>query len=133
MDKDRIEMSQRERDRLKVTSSVLPGDRKQAQAARLLKRSIRQVRRIQRRLEAEGDFGVIHRLRGRRSNNCKDKQLRQQVIEAYRQEYSDFGPTLASEKLARRGLAIRDETLRLWLVAEGLWRPKRKRGFFAVY
>ena len=127
MNKDRIEMSQRERDRLKVMSSVLSGDRKQAQAARLLKRSVRQVRRIQRRLEAEGDCGVIHRLRGRRSNNCKDKQLRQQVLDAYRREYSDFGPTLASEKLAGRGLAVCDETLRLWLVAEGLWRPKRKR------
>lgn len=127
MNKDRIEMSQRERDRLKLMSPVLSGDRKQAEAARLLKRSVRQVRRIQRRLEAEGDCGVIHRLRGRRSNNCKDKQLRQQVIEAYRREYSDFGPTLAAEKLAERGLAVCDETLRLWLVAEGLWRPKRKR------
>jgi len=68
MNEDRIEMSQRERDRLKVMASVLSGRRRQREAARLLKLSVRQVRRIQRRLEAEGDGAVIHRLRGRPSN-----------------------------------------------------------------
>jgi hypothetical protein len=51
MEKDRIEMSQRERDVLKVMSAVLSGKRTQVEAARLLKRSTRQIRRIQRRLE----------------------------------------------------------------------------------
>ena len=70
--KDRIEMSQHERDRLKVMSAVLAGKRTQAEAGRLLKRSVRQIRRLQRRLEAEGDGGVIHRLRGVPSNNRKE-------------------------------------------------------------
>jgi len=48
MEKDRIEMSQRERDVLKVMSLVLSGKRTQAEAARLLKRSTRQVRFKQR-------------------------------------------------------------------------------------
>ena len=127
MDKDRIEMSQLERDRLKVMAAVLAGNRTQGEAGRLLKRSARQVRRIQRRLEREGDGGVIHKLRGRQSNNRKDRQLRQQVIETYRREYPDFGPTLAAEKLTEQGLRICGETLRRWLLAEGLWRRKRKR------
>jgi len=54
----RIEMSQQERDlptiwqagRLKVMSPVLSGERTQVEAARLLKRSIRQIRRLQRPL-----------------------------------------------------------------------------------
>ena len=124
---DRIEMGQAERDRLKVMSVVLSGNRTQVEAARLMKRSVRQVRRIQRRLEDEGDCGVIHKLRGRASNNCKDWHLREQVIETYRREYPGFGPTLAAEKLAERGLRICDETLRGWLLAEGLWKRKRKR------
>ena len=68
MNEDRIEMSQRERDRLKVMEPVMSGRRRQREAARLLGLSVRQVRRIQRRLEAEGDGAVIHRLRGRPSN-----------------------------------------------------------------
>jgi len=127
MNGDRIAMSQRERDRLKVIAAVVSGQASQAEAARLLKRSTRQIRRIQRRLEAEGDCGLIHRLRGRPSNNRKDRHLRQQVIEAYGRNYPDFGPTLAAEKLAEQGLGICGETLRRWLPAEGLWKRKRKR------
>ena len=59
----RISMSQRERDVLKVMSAVLRGERTQAETARLLRKSERQVRRLQRRLEAEGDVGVVHRLK----------------------------------------------------------------------
>jgi hypothetical protein len=106
---------------------VLNGERTQVEAARLLNRSSRQVRRIQRRLEAEGDCGVIHRLRGRQSNNRKDNKFRRRVIETYRRNYGDFGPTLAAEKLAERGVVVCNETLRQWLLAEGLWKRKRKR------
>lgn len=127
MNKDRIEMSQQERDRLKVMSPVLSGKRTQVEAARLMKRSVRQIRRLQRRLEYEGDCGVIHRLRGRPSNNRKDELFRRQVIDLYRQDYSDFGPTFAAEKLAECGLEVCDETLRLWLMSADLWKPKRKR------
>ena len=55
MEKDRMEMIQRERDRLKVMSAVLEGTRTQVEAGRLLNLSVRQIRRIQRRLEAVGD------------------------------------------------------------------------------
>ena len=127
MDGDRIEMSQRDRDRLKVMSAVVEGRRTQSEAARLLKRSVRQVRRIQRRLEAEGDAGIVHRLRGRASNHRKEQGLRREIVAIYRQQYADFGPTLAAEKLAERGLAVSSETLRHWLLAEGLWRRRRKR------
>lgn len=124
---DRIEMSRRERDVLKVMAPVLEGQRTQTEAARLLQRSVRQVRRVQRRLEAEGDAGVIHRARGRPSNRRIDAALRQRVLAAYRQDYPDFGPTLAAEKLAERHLKIAVETLRGWLLTEGLWQRHRRR------
>jgi transposase len=124
---NRIEMSQRERDVLKVMATVLKGERTQVEAANLLGKSVRQVRRIQRRLEAEGDVGVVHRLRGRPSNRQSNASLREQVLTMYRQELRDFGPTLASEVLAERGLVVSHETLRHWLLAEGLWTRKRRR------
>lgn len=120
-------MSQRERDVLQVMGPVLVGARTQAEACRLLGKSVRQVRRIQRRLEAEGDVGVIHRLRGRASNHKRDASLRKRVIDVYRADYSDFGPTLAAEKLAERDLVVSSETLRRWLLEEGLWKRKRRR------
>jgi hypothetical protein len=120
-------MSQRERDVLKVMDLVRRGQRTQVEAARLLKRSVRQVRRIQRRLEREEDVGVIHRLRGRPSNHRLDYGLRRQALQAYRARYQGFGPTLAAEKLLIDGLAVSDETLRNWLLGAGLWQRQRRR------
>src|SRR5207244_11876507 len=100
---------------------------RQAEAAPLLKRSARQVRRIRRKLEAGGDAALVHGLRGRPSNHRHEPALRQKVLTAYRARYPDFGPTLACEKLAAEGLHIGAETLRRWLLAAGLWerRPHR--------
>jgi hypothetical protein len=120
-------MSQKERDKLKVLHGVLRGERTQAEAARLLRLSTRQVRRLQLKLRAKGDAALVHGLRGRPSNRRADPQLKAAVLRAYRQDYRDFGPTLAAEKLAARGLAVGAETLRRWLLAAGLWQRRRRR------
>ncbi|MGO9923582.1 MAG: helix-turn-helix domain-containing protein [Isosphaeraceae bacterium] len=75
----RIDMSQHERDVLVVMKGVLQGERRQQEAGRLLRLSERQVRRIQRRLEAEGDGAVVHHLRGRSSNRQLNVKLREQI------------------------------------------------------
>ena len=127
LSEERISMSQPERDVLRVMGPVLAGERTQTEASRLLGKSVRQVRRIQRRLEADGDVGVIHRLRGRRSNHKSEASFRKRVIAVYKSDYSDFGPTLAAEKLAERELLVSSETLRRWLLEAGLWTRKRRR------
>lgn len=120
-------MSQRERDVLAIMRGVLSGDRSQAEAARLLKRSSRQVRRLKYKLKTQGDVALVHGLRGQPSNHRHEPSLRRQVLKAYRARYRDFGPTLASEKLAEEKLVVDAETLRRWLLAEGLWERKRRR------
>jgi hypothetical protein len=124
---DRIVMSQKERDVLHVLRAVERGDRTQAQAARLLGLSTRQVRRLQGKLSAGGDAALVHGLRGKPSNHQPDAALKETVLEAYRRRYSDFGPTLASEKLSQEGLVVLPQTLRRWLVAAGLWQRRRRR------
>lgn len=124
---DRIAMSQRERDRLRVLHSVLEGQRSQVEAARLLCLSSRQVRRLLQRLQQGGDAALVHGLRGRPSNHRKDAKLRRQVLRLYRKEFHDFGPTFAAEKLGERGLEVSADTLRRWLLAEGLWQRQRQR------
>jgi hypothetical protein len=128
MENHRIAMNQRERDVLKVMSLVLKGQRTQEEAGRLLDRSVRQIRRIQRRLEAQGDGGVVHRLRGRRSNRALKDSLKRQALRHYQNCYADFGPTLAAQKLrTEHGLAVAVRTLSHWLLEAGLWQPKRRR------
>jgi hypothetical protein len=45
-----------------------------------------------------------------------------------RERYWDFGPTFAREKLVEEhGFAMSVETLRQWMIADGLWHPKQKK------
>jgi hypothetical protein len=124
---DRIAMSQKERDVLKILSAVLRGERSQAEAARLLDLSTRQVRRLQLKLQAGGDQTIIHGLRGRPSNHRCDPAFQKRVLEAYRLRFADFGPTFACEKLALEGLEVCPQTLRRWLIQAGLWQRRRRR------
>jgi helix-turn-helix protein len=124
---DRIAMSQRERDRLRVLHSVLEGKHTQGEAARLLRLTARHVRRLLLRLEQGGDAALVHGLRGKPSNHRKDAKLRSRVLKLYRKKYHDFGPTFAAEKLGESGLEVSADTLRRWLVEEGLWQPHRRR------
>jgi ribosomal protein L35AE/L33A len=128
MEKDRISMSQRDRDVLKVMSGVLQGGRTQVEAARLLGKSVRQIRRIRDRLKAQGDGAVVHGLRGRPSNHRIAEGVKGWALALYRQKYAGFGPTMAHEKLAEEdGVCVAVRTLREWLLAEGLWTRKRQR------
>jgi transposase len=124
---DRIEMSQRERDRLKVLHGVQQGLHSQAKAAQLLGMTVRQVRRLQERLDEGGDAALVHRLRGKPSNRQLDAKLRKRILGEYRKLYTGFGPTLACEKLAEQDLHVSPDTLRRWLLAEGLWQRQRRR------
>lgn len=120
-------MSQKERDRLKVLQAVRDGQRTQAEAARLLDLTTRQVRRLLHRLEKRGDDALVHGLRGKSSNRRLDPKLRQKALRVYRQQFADFGPTHASEKLAELDINVSADTLRRWLLAEGLWQRRRRR------
>jgi transposase len=124
---DRIPMSQRERDLLKIMAPVLQGQRTQAEAARLADLSVRHVRRLVRKLKDGGDVALVHGLRGRPSNRRLKPELRQRVLATYRERFPDFGPTFACEKLAELGLVVSPDTLRHWLIAEGLWQRRRQR------
>ena len=128
MELERIELSQRERDRLKVLHEVSEGHLRQVDAAERLRLSDRQVRRLLVRVRAEGDRGGVHRLRGQPSNRKRAAAVQQRALRMLRQkQYADFGPTLAAEHLARARVEVSRETLRQWMSTAGLWRPRRQR------
>jgi transposase len=126
-------MSKRELRRVGVLARVASEELKLEDAATILSLSYRQVKRIWRRYEKEGAEGLKHRSAGRRSNRAKPKKFRARVVRLLRKKYSGgvgerFGPTLASEHLASEdNLEVHAETLRRWMLAEGLWSRARKR------
>ena len=125
---DVLALTQRDRDRLKELHAVIRGRQSVSEAARHMRMSRRQARRLLRRLEGEGDRGVIHRLRGRRSNRAIPEAVRSRALRILAQEkYRDFAPTLAAEHLARLGIEASRETVRAWQSKAGLWKPRRQR------
>jgi transposase len=122
-------MTQRDRDRLVVLKKALKKLIKQSQAAKELGVSARQVRRLAKRLKAEGDKVVVHGLRGRPSNRKISQQDREKIIQILSQEvYRGFGPTLASEYLAKEHqIEIGREALRQIMITAGLWRARGQK------
>jgi len=128
METERIAMSQRERDRLRVLHEVKQKHLTQVEAAQQLKVTDRHLRRMLIRIGERGDGGIVHRLRGRPSNRKLAASLEQKILARIRHRYADFGPTLAAEHLAKDGLLVSRETLRKWMIQRALWRPRSGRG-----
>ena len=127
METERIALSQRERDRLKVLHEVKQKHLTQVEAAARLKVTDRQVRRMLLRLREHGDRSLVHGLRGRPSNRKLSAGLEQKILARLRQRYADFGPTLAAEHLVQEGFSVSRETLRKWMSKAALWRPRSQR------
>jgi hypothetical protein len=99
-----------------------------AAAAQLLGLERRQVFRLLKAYRAEGATGLISQRRGRPSNRRKPEELRTKALTIIRERYWDFGPTLAAEKLHEvHKIALGRETLRLWMIEDGLWLDRKQR------
>jgi transposase len=126
-------MSSKELKRLGVMARVEKEALKLVNAAEMLGLSYRQTKRIWQRYQNEGGEGLQHRGVGRESGRSKPKKFRRKVLRLVRRKYSGavgerFGPTLAAEHLASEdGMEVHPETLRRWMLAEGLWSRMRKR------
>ena len=120
-------MSGKERRRMVVLGEVKKGRMSLVEGGGMMGLSYRQAKRVWQRFKKGGDAGLVYRSRGRAGGRRKDAKLRQRVLARYAERYTDFGPTLAAEKLVEEGLGMDHETLRRWLIKEGRWQPGRKR------
>jgi len=126
-------MSRRELSRVEVLARVRSERLKLVDATALLRVSYRQAKRLWKRYQQEGAAGLKHRSAGRRSNRAYAEGFRRRVLGLVREKYGGavgerFGPTLAAEHLASEdGLNVDAETLRRWMLAEGLWSRERRR------
>lgn len=82
-------------------------------AAQRLDISDRQCRRLLSRYRESGPLGMANRRRGKPSNNQLPDGLAQYALSIIRERYTDFGPTLACEKLAElHNVHLSKETVR---------------------
>jgi len=76
----------------------------------------------------EGHVALVSRRRGKPANNRYSDTFQARVCGIVREYYSDFGPTLAAEYLEERnGIKISRETLRKWMVEDGIWTTRSAR------
>jgi transposase len=123
-----LSMSDGELRRLEVLRDVDRGGLPVRAAAQLLGRSERQVWRLLKAFRSAGAAGLISKKRGRPSNRQTAAAVRAAVLWVVRHNYADFGPTLATEKLAaEHGFSFSSETLRKWMIVDGLWRDRKQR------
>src|SRR5277367_1006479 len=121
-------MNQEERDWLEWLKRAQGGLVTQRQAAEKMGVSDRWVRKLLGRMKTDGDGVVVHGLRGRVSNRQIDEKTQTRAVKLLRQpEWHDFGPTFASEQLAKRhSIQVSKETVRTWMVAAGVWKAQRR-------
>ena len=71
---------------------------------------------------------MTNRRRGKASNNQLPQGLAAYALNIIRERYTDFGPTLACEKLAElHDVHLSKETVRSLMVKAGLWVPRKQR------
>ena len=122
-----IRMNNKERRRLGIMARIDVDEINLKDASNILGISYRQAKRIRARYRQHGDAGLIHRNRGRASNHKYSDEVKDKVKDLYKGIYKGFGPVFFSEKLLEdHDMRIDHETLRRWLISEGLWQRKRK-------
>ncbi len=125
MRSDLTTMSQREITRLQAMQRLENGGLRQRDVAAQLGLTTRQVKRLWRAYRLDGAAGLVSKKRGKPGNHRTDSVLLARALELIATRYPDFGPTLASEKLAERdGISIPKETLRTAMIAAKLWKPR---------
>jgi hypothetical protein len=123
-----LSMSKQEFSRLDVLLRVQSGRLRIEDACALIGLRRRQVFRLLRDLKQDGATSMLSKRRGKPSNHRLPAEIRTLALSIVRERYPDFGPTFAAEKLADlHGCLVSRETLRGWMIADGLWIDRRHR------
>ena len=121
-------LSQKELQRVSVISACVKGDMACARAAALLSLSIRQVRRLKKRLCEDGEAALAHASRGRPSPRRLPDRVRRSILRLARTTYAGFNDHHLCEKLCEvEGFSLSRETLRRLLRRAGVGSPRKRR------
>lgn len=123
-----LTMSQKEIDRLHIVKKIESKEIKVEEGSKLIGISERQTYRVLKKVREEGSKGIIHKLRGKKSNRGYPEELKRKVIKIYRTNYSDYGPSLYSEQLTENhNISVDHETIRRWLRSKAITTSMRRK------
>lgn len=121
-------MSLKEARKVTIIEELLTGHFTNAQAAKLLDLSIRQVQRLKTEATAHGVMSVLHKSRGRKPANALDPQIASAIVQTYETELLGYNFCHATDVLAEeKGLYVSVSTVSRLLKAQGIHSPKAKR------
>jgi transposase len=128
MRQETFTLSQKELQRVSVISACIKGDMACARAAGLLGLSVRQIKRLKKRMREDGEAALAHANRGRPSHRRLPDAIRTKIVQLSRGIYAGFNDHHLCEKLVEHeGFSLRRETLRRLLRSNGLGSPRKRR------
>src|SRR5271170_1162840 len=128
MSRETFALSQKELQRVAVISRCVKGELACARAAALLCLSVRQIKRLNKRLREDGEAALAHASRGRPSHRRLPQTVRERIVRLARSTYAGFNDHHLCEKLVEReGFSLSRETLRRLLRNNGLGSPRKRR------
>jgi transposase len=123
-----IELTAEELKRVKVIENAVMGRITVVEAARLLKLSTRQVKRLKRRFESDCVEWVRHGNRGQPKPWALAEAMREKIVELARGKYSGFNDSHLTEKLGEvEEIQVSRETVRRILRRAGVRSPQKRR------
>ncbi len=123
-----IHFTSQEQEKADILVAAIEGKITNNQAAKQLGLSMRHVKRVKAAIRRNGIATVIHGLKGKSGNHHISETIKENSLTLIKEKYPDFKPTFATEKLAENHLIhISHETLRLWMIKEGLWKPRKQK------
>ena len=129
-------MTNKESQRHAIITKLIANKINGTQAAKQLKLSIRQTKRLKACVIKDGIKGTIHKLRGKAGNNKLPEGTLEKAKKYIEENYSDFGPTFAQEKLKDdHQLKIGISTVRKLMIEEKFFipRPKKKSSEYRAW
>ena len=128
MRQETFTLSQKDLQRVTVIQACIKGDMACARAAELLSLSVRQIKRLKRRMRKDGEAALAHANRGRPSPRRLPDAVRRRIVQLARGTYAGFNDHHLREKLVEReGFSLSRETLRRLLRRNGLGSSRKRR------
>src|SRR6266849_4759631 len=128
MNRETFSLSQKELQRVAVISACIKGEVACARAAELLCLSVRQIKRLKKRLREDGEAALAHASRGRPSHRRLPQAVRERIVQLARGTYAGFNDHHLCEKLVEcESISLSRETLRRLLRQQGLGSPRKRR------
>ena len=123
-----ITMSLPEVKKYDIIKKVINKELNGSEAAELLNLTTRHIRRLKKKVNKNGIKALIHGNRGKAGNRGVPGKEKKIIANLIKQKYADFGPTLATEKLAELDKIKRSRgAIRSIMIAEEIWKPSPKK------